>query len=63
MLNACLKSEKKVGVVQLGHRWFGLISSMNEGTTDCTYLRVVCHAIARVRVRVRWCACVSLVAR
>lgn len=41
MLNACLKSEKKVGVVQLGHRWFGLISSMNEGTTDCLVLHVL----------------------
>jgi hypothetical protein len=39
MLNACLKSEKKVGVLQLGPHWFGLISSMNEGATDCTVTR------------------------
>jgi len=36
MLNACLKNGKKLGVVQLGHRWFGLVSSMPEGSTDCT---------------------------
>lgn len=36
MLNACLKNDKKIGVVQLDKRWFGLISSTNENGSDCT---------------------------